>query len=139
MAFFLLIFVPFLVSLMYRQTYASQLKIWASRSGFAAESFDSIKELYGFDVSGVSFIVTMKKSDANLLTAAAFLEIKQLHDEIAQAEAIYEGNSYRLDSFCATNNYGNCFAIESPLLYFDTISSSMFDLTGVTSDTSVVS
>ena len=138
MLFFLLLLVPFVVALLYRLSYSNQLRIWASRSGFAAESYDSIKELYGFDVDGVSFIVTMKQSDANMLTIAAFHEIEQLHEAIAQAQSSHNGNTYRLHTFCAKNSFGNCFAQSSPLLVFDTLSSSMFDLSGVSTDADVV-
>ena len=80
----------------------------------------------------------MKESDENMLTLSSFRELKRIHDAIETAKGTYEGTTYRLKNFCVKNSFGNCVASSSPLLPFETVSGSMFDLSGLTSDADVV-
>ena len=76
MFFFLLLFVPFVCALAYRESYSNSIRIWAARSGYIHDVDQKLKELYGSDVSGVAFIVKVKNSANNLLTRSAYLELE---------------------------------------------------------------
>ena len=70
---------------------------------------------------------------------SSFNELLSLTNKIYNAEYTNDdGETFTIRDFCFSNGYGYCVAAQHPLAFFETYSSSMYDLSAVTSDAQIV-
>ena len=119
------------------ENYADSLFSWVPQNGWIKESRERAIDAYSATYGSIGFIIKSKQS--SLLTLNSFNDILGLTNAIYNAEYKNDdGDSFTLRDFCLTNGYGYCIPSWHPLVFYDTYSSNMFDLTGVTSDSQIV-
>ena len=129
--------VLFVSGLAYSETYPDVPISWVPQNGWSLESREKSTEAFSAGFTAMQFIVRSRAG--NILTLDQFNEILSLTNTIYNTEYTDDdGNTYTYKDFCFKNMYGYCVPRQHPLAFFETYSSSMYDLSALTTDAQVL-
>ena len=121
----------------FSEIYPDVAMSWVPQNGWVLESREKATEAFSALYSDMQLI--MKSRSTNIVTLESFNEILSLTNTIYNTE--YEnddGDTFTLKDFCNKNQYGYCVPDLHPLIFFETYSSSMYDLSALTTDAQVL-